>query len=195
MSPLAWLIELANGHGLQILASLAVWATLVLTVAWLASRSLRRSSSAVRYIVWQLGLTGLLMLPVLYCVLPGIPLGFSLGIAVEQNSQAAATRQQSIRSVSPSDFDKALQPSDSPDRRAASLADDSIDFSTPAPQPALSTDTDVSSAGDRLVDRSLERSLEADRAEAASRRGPMAADRRLYLAARSDGESVVASRQ
>src|ERR1700684_2297304 len=61
-----------------LLAMLLLWASLLLSCAWLIAASLRRASSSVRYCVWQFALMGLLALPGLFALLPGIPLGYSL---------------------------------------------------------------------------------------------------------------------
>ena len=57
--------------GLGLLLDATVRATVLLTVAWLADRMLRRSSAAVRHRVWASVLIGLLTLPVLSRLLPG----------------------------------------------------------------------------------------------------------------------------
>ncbi len=62
-------------HRLQVIGLLIVWATLQLGAAWMIAGLLRRASSAVRYCVWQFALMGLLVLPAVFAVLPGIPLG------------------------------------------------------------------------------------------------------------------------
>ncbi len=67
-----------DDHGLQAIGLLFVWATLLLVSAWIIAGLLRRASSAVRYCVWQFALMGLLTLPAVFAVLPGIPLGPAL---------------------------------------------------------------------------------------------------------------------
>jgi beta-lactamase regulating signal transducer with metallopeptidase domain/thiol-disulfide isomerase/thioredoxin/protocatechuate 3,4-dioxygenase beta subunit len=67
-----------DDHGLQVIGLLFVWATLLLVTAWIIAGLLRRASSAVRYCVWQFALMGLLTLPAVFAVLPGIPLGPAL---------------------------------------------------------------------------------------------------------------------
>ena len=67
-----------DDHGLQAIGLLFVWATLLLVSAWIIAGLLRRASSAVRYCVWQFALMGLLTLPPVFVVLPGIPLGPAL---------------------------------------------------------------------------------------------------------------------
>ncbi len=64
-----------DDHGLQAIGLLFVWATLLLVSAWIIAGLLGHASSAVRYCVWQFALMGLLALPAVYAVLPGIPLG------------------------------------------------------------------------------------------------------------------------
>ena len=67
-----------DDHGLQAIGLLFVWATLLLVSAWIIASLLRRASSAVRYCVWQFTLMGLLALPAVFAVLPGIPLRAAL---------------------------------------------------------------------------------------------------------------------
>ena len=67
-----------DDHGLQAIGLLFVWATFLLVSAWIIAGLLRRASSAVRYCVWQFALMGLLTLPAVFAVLPGIPLGPAL---------------------------------------------------------------------------------------------------------------------
>ena len=67
-----------DDHGLRAIGLLFVWATLLLVSAWIIAGRLRRASSAVRYCVWQFALMGLLTLPAVFAVLPGIPLGPAL---------------------------------------------------------------------------------------------------------------------
>lgn len=78
----------------QALASLGLWATIVLSLAWLISCGLRQSSAAVRYCLWQFALLGILVLPLLYALVPGIPLGLWImpgeGSAGEAEPGAAA---------------------------------------------------------------------------------------------------------
>ena len=57
---------------------LFLWATLLLGSAWIIAGLLRHASSAVRLCIWQYALMGLLVLPFLFAVLPGIPLGLAL---------------------------------------------------------------------------------------------------------------------
>jgi hypothetical protein len=66
-----------DDHGLQAIGLLIVSATLLLGSAWMIAGLLRCASSAVRYCVWQFALMGLLVLPALFAVLPGIPLGLA----------------------------------------------------------------------------------------------------------------------
>lgn len=68
---------LFDDHGSQAIVLLAAWATLLLGAAWMLASLLRRASSAVRCCVWQFALMGLLVLPVLCVILPGIPLGLA----------------------------------------------------------------------------------------------------------------------
>lgn len=63
------------------LSMLLLWASLLLSGAWLITALLHRASPSVRYCVWQFALAGLLVLPALFAVLPGVPLGFSLNIS------------------------------------------------------------------------------------------------------------------
>jgi beta-lactamase regulating signal transducer with metallopeptidase domain/thiol-disulfide isomerase/thioredoxin/uncharacterized GH25 family protein len=65
-------------HGLQAIGLLIVWGTLLLATAWIIAGLLRRASAAVRYCVWHFALMGLLVLPAVFAVLPGIPLGPAL---------------------------------------------------------------------------------------------------------------------
>ncbi|HZZ28931.1 MAG TPA: carboxypeptidase regulatory-like domain-containing protein [Pirellulales bacterium] len=58
------------------LVSMALWATLVLGIAWGAVVALRRASPAMRYCVWQFSLLSLLVVPLVCLLAPGIPLGF-----------------------------------------------------------------------------------------------------------------------
>src|SRR5487761_446006 len=81
MTTLPAIAAFVDVHGWQILALIAVWPTLLLATAWTLAAVLRRASAAVRYCVWQFALLGLLVLPVVFVLLPGIPLGFSLGSA------------------------------------------------------------------------------------------------------------------
>jgi beta-lactamase regulating signal transducer with metallopeptidase domain/thiol-disulfide isomerase/thioredoxin len=67
-----------DDHGLRAIGLLFVWATLLLVLAWIIAGLLRRASSSVRYCVWQFALMGLLALPAVVAVLPGIPLGPAL---------------------------------------------------------------------------------------------------------------------
>src|SRR5690242_419200 len=83
MASITALVNIIDGHGLQLLVLLVIWATLVLGLAWLLTSLLRRASAAIRYCVWQFALMGLLVLPSLFVLLPGIPLGISLGTVAD----------------------------------------------------------------------------------------------------------------
>ncbi|MGO9913196.1 MAG: carboxypeptidase regulatory-like domain-containing protein, partial [Isosphaeraceae bacterium] len=72
------LAAVLDDHGLQAIGLLILWATLLLASAWMIAGLLRRASSGVRYCVWQFALMGLLVLPAVFAVLPGIPLGPAL---------------------------------------------------------------------------------------------------------------------
>jgi hypothetical protein len=144
MSPLALLVQWANGHGLQILASLAVWATLVLGVAWLLTRLLRRSSSAVRYCVWQLGLTGLLILPVLCASVPGIPLGFSLVSLAD-----LATTDDEPSSAANIDVSLRPMPDEISDHQPPAVSDEPTDFDPRDQTMETSTAVGATAAADR----------------------------------------------
>ena len=77
MAYLSSMFDSFDNHAAQILASLVLWATCLLGFAWLSAKLLARASSAVRYCVWQFSLLGLLVLPGIVALLPGVPLGFS----------------------------------------------------------------------------------------------------------------------
>ena len=68
----------AISPAMELLASVAVMATGLLLVTCLLSKAYRGASAAARYCIWQFGLTGSLLLPVLMLAIPGIPLGLSL---------------------------------------------------------------------------------------------------------------------
>ncbi|MHC4401041.1 MAG: M56 family metallopeptidase, partial [Planctomycetota bacterium] len=90
--------------GFQALASLGLWATIVLSLAWLISRGLRWSSAAVRYCLWQSALVSMLVLPLLYAFVPGVPLGLWVIPAEESVGEAeprvvAGSTIESTRSV------------------------------------------------------------------------------------------------
>src|SRR5262249_34391748 len=78
MIQLSTVAAFLDDHGLQAIGLLFVWASLLLLFAWIIAGFLRRASSAVRYCVWQFALMGLLVLPAVFAVLPGIPLGPAL---------------------------------------------------------------------------------------------------------------------
>lgn len=59
------------------LASLAVWATILLVAAWLATTGLRRRPAAVRCCIWQFTFVGLAALPLIYSLVPGPPRVFA----------------------------------------------------------------------------------------------------------------------
>jgi beta-lactamase regulating signal transducer with metallopeptidase domain/thiol-disulfide isomerase/thioredoxin len=68
-------------RALLLLLSLAIWASVVLVAAWLAAVKLRGAAAAARYCVWQFALLGLLIVPLLFAILPGVPLGWQLHAA------------------------------------------------------------------------------------------------------------------
>lgn len=67
-----------DAHGLHAIGLLLLWSTSLLGTAWLIAALLRRKSPAVRYCVWQFAMSGLLVLPSVFLLLPGVPLGLSL---------------------------------------------------------------------------------------------------------------------
>src|SRR6185295_4520775 len=101
------LSTLFDGEGAPLLALLGLWATVVLAFAWLTVKSLRRVSPAVRYCIWQCALTSLLVLPVLVLLLPGIPLGFSLGSASRESKSLNPQSVLDLRSFSGPPLDEA----------------------------------------------------------------------------------------
>jgi beta-lactamase regulating signal transducer with metallopeptidase domain len=80
---------------ISLLASLAIWATVVLGAASGVARGLRGASANVRYCVWQFALLALLALPTMHFILPGVPLGISIPAkprASDSNSDAPPNR-------------------------------------------------------------------------------------------------------
>jgi TonB family protein len=58
------------GYGLALLFQAAVKGTVILLLAWVLNRLLRRSSAAVRHLVWTLGLSAMLLLPIFSLLAP-----------------------------------------------------------------------------------------------------------------------------
>ncbi len=92
---------------LAFLAQLALKATLVLLVAGAAAALLRRSSAAVRHMVWCLGIAGVLALPVLSLALPAweVPLpvadrGTVIGDVAGSANDAQAAAEPAVSAVS-----------------------------------------------------------------------------------------------
>ncbi|MBI2826246.1 MAG: carboxypeptidase regulatory-like domain-containing protein [Planctomycetia bacterium] len=73
------------------LAMLLLWASLLLSCAWLIAALLRRASPSLRYCVWQFALMGLLALPALFALFPGVPLGYSLQFAEQETPAPSAS--------------------------------------------------------------------------------------------------------
>ena len=91
------LVDWLAANGVLFLASLAVWATVTLGAAWCVAARLRQTSPAVRYCVWQFALLGLLVVPMLFALLPGIPLGFALRTRVGTLDSANSLNPSSDR--------------------------------------------------------------------------------------------------
>jgi len=93
-----------DDHGLQAIGLLILWATLLLGSAWMIAGLLHRASSAVRYCVWQFALMGLLVLPAVFALLPGIPLGPALTgtKSTPANSGPRLTTKAAPNAVAPS---------------------------------------------------------------------------------------------
>lgn len=68
-------LSVVDNLGLQAIGLLTLWATLLLGSAWIVAALSRRASAATLYCIWQFALMTLLVLPIAFAVLPGIPLG------------------------------------------------------------------------------------------------------------------------
>ncbi len=78
MRTIQTLLEISAADATLLLASLAIWATVILGIAWAVVTLARCASPAVRYCLWQFALLGLLVVPALFVSMPGVPLGLSL---------------------------------------------------------------------------------------------------------------------
>lgn len=147
MMQIQTLVESLETSGVLFLTSLAVWATVVLATAWSVAACLRRGSPAVRYCVWQFALLGLLVVPILFALLPGMPLGFSFPTtprAVESASTDSPVAMHPVTnqlaSWPPIDFDEQSAVDIASDQRIDSLqprpTTSSPTFANPATRPA-----------------------------------------------------------
>ena len=110
-----------SAQGLNFLLDVAVKGTLLLAAAGLLSLVLRRQSAAMRHLVWLVALAGLLLMPVLVLVLPGlsVPLGATLPLQVAtagkadvpaaRPAPAAERKSPQPRSPAPAAAEAALQ--------------------------------------------------------------------------------------
>jgi len=110
-----------SAQGLNFLLDAAVKATVLLAAAGLLSLLLRRQSAAMRHLVWLVALAGIVLMPVLTLVLPGlgVPLGAILPsqaatagkaeVPAARPAQAAERKSPKPRSPAPAAAAAALQ--------------------------------------------------------------------------------------
>jgi len=70
------LLSTPADDGFHVLISLAMWSVIVLSIAWLITGCMRRTSAATRCCVWQFAIVVVLLIPTLRSFVPGIPLGW-----------------------------------------------------------------------------------------------------------------------
>lgn len=96
MNTIQTIFAAVEQHAGLLLVSLAVWATVVLGVAWLMAARMRRAAPSVRYCVWQFALTGLLGVPLVFVALPGIPLGMKLPTVASESSPPVPNQKAAL---------------------------------------------------------------------------------------------------
>ena len=107
-----------SAQGLNFLLDAAVKATVLLVAAGLLSLVLRRQSAAMRHLVWLVALAGIVLMPVLTLVLPGlsVPLGAILP------SQAATAGKAEVPAARPTQAAERKSPQPRPPAPAAAAA-------------------------------------------------------------------------
>ena len=108
-----------------LIVDLSLKSTLILTLAWLACLALRRSSAALRHLIWTLALLGLLLSPALSLLtpwkVPVLPTAPALLAGVLQKAslpQLAPALEHGGWTAAPADPPRASSTSQAPARRA-----------------------------------------------------------------------------
>src|SRR5258705_1243071 len=93
-----------------LLLQITLKATVVFTLTWVTTLAMRRHSAAARHLVWTLGISAALLLPVLGAATPALNVSMPADPVVVAVPETAAPLQVAASETAPNDSASLVQP-------------------------------------------------------------------------------------